>query len=40
MSRRKLVRNSKLYLVKITLDIIIEVTTKAKEIQDSIENVD
>ena len=33
MSRRKLVRNSELYLVKTTLDTITGVTTKAKEIE-------
>ena len=40
MSRRKLVRNSEPHLVKTTLDIITGVTTKAEEIQDSVENVD
>ena len=40
MSGRKLVRNSEPHLVKTTLAIITEGTTKAKEIQDSVENVD
>ena len=40
MSRRKLVRNSKLLLVKTTLAIITKGTTKVEGIQDSIVNVD
>ena len=40
MSRRKLVRNSKLLLVKITLGIITKDTTKVNRIEDFIVNID
>jgi len=40
MSRRKLVRNSKLLLVKTTLGIITKVTTKVDRIEDFVVNVD
>ena len=40
MSRRKLVRNSKLLLVKTTLGIITRDTTKVKGIEDFVVNVD
>ena len=39
MSRRKLVRNSKLLLVKIALGIITKSTTKVKRIVDFIINI-
>jgi hypothetical protein len=40
MSRKKLVRNSKLLLVKITLGIITKGTTKVNRIKDFVVNVD
>ena len=40
MSRRKLVKNSKLLLVKITLGIITKGTTKVKGIEGFIVNID
>ena len=40
MSKRKLVRNSKLLLVKTTLGIITKGTTKVKGIEDFIVNID
>ena len=40
MSRRKLVKNSKLLLVKITLGIITKGTTKVNRIEDFVVNID
>ena len=40
MFKRKLVRNSKLFLIKTTLGIITRVTTKANRMEDSIVNID
>jgi hypothetical protein len=40
MFRRKLVRNSKLLLVKTTLDTITRDTTKVNRIEDFVVNVD
>ena len=40
MFKKKLIRNSKLLLVKITLDIIIRDTTKVNRIEDFVVNVD
>ena len=40
MFRRKLVKNSKLLLVKITLGIITKGTTKVNRIEDFVVNVD
>ena len=40
MSRRKLVRNSKLLLAKTTLGIITKGTTKVKEIEGFVVNID